>query len=60
MKNATNEQKELIKKIKKECQKAANKVIAMTFDQNIRNARFLEIMTLQENKIAEVLRTAQN
>lgn len=55
MKNATNEQKELIKKIKKECQKAVNKVIAMTFDQNIRNARCLEIMTLQETKIAEVL-----
>lgn len=46
--------KDLIKKLKKESQKAFNKVINTTFDQNIRNQRFLEIQNILAQKIKEV------
>ena len=46
--------KDLIKKLKKEAQKSFNKVLAATFDQNIRNARFLEIQNILAQKIKEV------
>lgn len=45
---------QLIKNLKKEAQKATSKVIASTFDTNIRNSATRQIQIILADKIKEV------
>lgn len=50
----THEQKQLIKKLKAQANKAMSKVISTTFDQYERNRCMLEIQSILADKIREV------
>ena len=55
MKNMTPEQKQMIKKIKAEANKEITKIFSMTFDQELRNKRFLEVKKIEQDSINKVL-----
>jgi len=55
MKKANEQQKKAIKLAKKMTKKAIEALYSMTFDQNIRNARYFEIMAIESAAIKIIL-----